>query len=100
MVSRSAPVDGAGPDVSVVVPLYNEHENLSELYRRLRTALEALDVTFELVLVDDGSRDATPDLLDELARADARVMAIHLSRNFGHQAAVSAGLDHVAGQAV
>jgi polyisoprenyl-phosphate glycosyltransferase len=88
------------PEVSVVVPLYNEEENLPELYRRTTAALEALDVSYELVLVDDGSKDSTALVLDALAQQDRRVTAIHLSRNFGHQAAVSAGIDHAAGQAV
>lgn len=88
------------PDVSVVVPLFNEEENLPELYRRLRTALKAYGISFELAFVNDGSVDATPRLIDELRVADTTVTAIHLSRNFGHQAAVSAGLDYAAGRAV
>jgi dolichol-phosphate mannosyltransferase len=90
----------AGPEVSVVVPLFNEQENVRELYRRLTQALEALGVTFELVLVNDGSADATPLLLSELHHGDPRVVVVHLSRNFGHQAAVCAGLDHARGRAV
>ena len=88
------------PEISVVVPLYNEEENVGELYRRLVCSLEELDLPFELVFVNDGSKDATPRLLDDLQAGDRRVVAIHLSRNFGHQAAVSAGLDHAAGRAV
>jgi dolichol-phosphate mannosyltransferase len=84
----------------VVVPLYNEQENIPELYRRLTAALEALGRPYELVLVNDGSRDSTGLLLDGLHARDGRVVAIHLSRNFGHQAAVSAGIDHAGGQAV
>jgi dolichol-phosphate mannosyltransferase len=87
-------------DISVVVPLYNEQENVRELYRRLVAALEAIDVSFELVLVNDGSVDTTPEILSALAQGDQRVVAIHLSRNFGHQPAVSAGIDHAAGRAV
>ena len=86
--------------LSLVVPLYNEHQGVAELYRRVCAALESVQVPFEIVLVDDGSRDATPRLIDELACADQRVRALHLSRNFGHQAAISAGLDHAKGQAV
>jgi polyisoprenyl-phosphate glycosyltransferase len=88
------------PELSVVVPLYNEEENVKELYRRLVRSLGALDLAFELVFVNDGSKDSTPRLLDELQAGDRRVVAIHLSRNFGHQPAVSAGLDHAAGKAV
>jgi dolichol-phosphate mannosyltransferase len=88
------------PEVSVVVPLFNEEENLPELYRRTTTALEALEISYELLLIDDGSKDNTAVLLDALAQKDGRVSAIHLSRNFGHQAAVSAGIDQSRGQAV
>jgi dolichol-phosphate mannosyltransferase len=83
-----------------VVPLFNEQENLEVLYGRLVRSLEELGGSFEIVLVNDGSRDATPTLLDELRQKDPRVVVIHLSRNFGHQGAVCAGLDHAAGRAV
>jgi glycosyltransferase involved in cell wall biosynthesis len=86
--------------ISVVVPLFNEEENLGELYRRLVDALEADGIDFELVLVNDGSRDATGTMLETLHQRDPRVMAISLSRNFGHQAAISAGIDHATGQGV
>jgi dolichol-phosphate mannosyltransferase len=89
-----------GPEISVVVPLYNEEENVRELYRRLCASLESIGVTFELVFVNDGSADATPTLLSKLHNDDPRVVAIHLSRNFGHQPAVSAGIDHACGKAV
>jgi glycosyltransferase involved in cell wall biosynthesis len=88
------------PEVSVVIPLHNEEENLPELHRRLVAALEPICRGFELVLVNDGSRDRTPAMLDELQARDPRVVVIHLSRNFGHQAAVSAGLDYARGDAV
>jgi polyisoprenyl-phosphate glycosyltransferase len=88
------------PRVSVVVPLYDEQENLPELHRRLTAALEALDIDYELIFVDDGSRDATPAMLDELAARDRRLTALHLSRNFGHQAAICAGIDAARGAGV
>jgi polyisoprenyl-phosphate glycosyltransferase len=88
------------PEVSVVIPLFSEEENLPELYRRTTAALKALKISYEIVLINDGSADGTASMLDDLARRDARVTAIHLSRNFGHQAAVSAGIDHARGQAV
>jgi dolichol-phosphate mannosyltransferase len=91
---------GAAPEVSVVVPLYNEQENLPELHRRLTAALARLGCSYELVLVNDGSRDATPELLRALQERDPHVTAVYLSRNFGHQPAVCAGLDHAAGRAV
>jgi dolichol-phosphate mannosyltransferase len=90
----------APPTLSVVVPLYNEQENLPELHRRLTAALGELNIAYELVFVNDGSRDAMPGMLDELAARDPHLTAVHLSRNFGHQAAICAGIDVAAGQAV
>jgi dolichol-phosphate mannosyltransferase len=88
------------PEVSVVVPLYNEEENLPELHRRTSAALRELGVSYELLLINDGSKDGTALFLEALAQRDPHVTVIHLSRNFGHQAAVSAGIDHARGQAV
>ncbi|HEV3164165.1 MAG TPA: glycosyltransferase family 2 protein [Isosphaeraceae bacterium] len=88
------------PALSVVIPLFNEQESLAELFERTLHTLEAGLLSFELVFVNDGSTDATPGLLDALAESDARVSVLHLSRNFGHQAAISAGLDHARGGAV
>jgi dolichol-phosphate mannosyltransferase len=84
--------------LSVIVPLYNEEETLPELYERL-TAVFGEDAV-ELVLVDDGSRDRTPLLLRELMARDPRVRGFRLSRNFGHQAALTAGLDQAKGDVV
>src|SRR3954471_5384947 len=84
--------------LSVVVPLHNEEGTLRELYTRICAALDGLP--FELVLVDDASRDLTGELLAALADADPRVRVLHLSRNFGHQAALSAGLEHARGEVV
>src|SRR3954447_9001707 len=84
--------------LSVVAPVYNEEESVLEFHRRTAAALDGFD--FELVLVDDGSSDATPKLLADLARADRRVKVLTLSRNFGHQAALTAGLDSATGDAV
>ena len=88
------------PEISVVVPLYNEQENVAALYERLTATLGTLGGPYELVFVNDGSRDETPRLVERLRRDDPRVVTLHLSRNFGHQAAVSAGLDHARGRAV
>ncbi len=88
------------PVLSIVVPLFNEEQNLPILYERLVRTLEAEGQSFELVLVNDGSRDATPRLLAELCARDRRVVGINLSRNFGHQAAICAGIDHARGEAV
>jgi len=84
--------------LSVVAPVYNEEELVEAFVRRACAAVA--DYTFELVLVDDGSSDATPELLDRLAAADRRVRVVHLSRNFGHQAALTAGLEHAVGDVV
>jgi dolichol-phosphate mannosyltransferase len=84
--------------LSVVAPVFNEEETVVEFHRRVVSALG--DIPFELILVDDGSSDATPRLLAELADDDNRVRVIELSRNFGHQAALTAGLDHAAGDAI
>src|SRR5687768_7640782 len=84
--------------LSVVTPMHNEEGNARALYERVVAA--AGDVPFELVVADDGSKDATPQILEELAAADPRVKVITLSRNFGHQAALTAGLDHAQGDVV
>jgi dolichol-phosphate mannosyltransferase len=100
--SPSAAVPGVGRRtlelLSVVAPVYNEEALVDEFYARVCTALD--DLRFELVLVDDGSTDATPRLLERLADHDPRVRVVYLSRNFGHQTALTAGLDHAGGDAV
>jgi len=93
-------LDTNSPEISIVVPLFNEQENIAELYRRLSQSLTALGRSFEMILVNDGSRDATPQLLDQIRAEDEHVVVLHLSRNFGHQAAISAGIDHTRGNAV
>jgi glycosyltransferase involved in cell wall biosynthesis len=84
--------------LSVVAPVYNEEGTLEQFYSRVCTALEGL--RFELVLVDDGSIDSSPAILARLASSDPRVHVVYLSRNFGHQTALTAGLDHARGDAV
>jgi len=84
--------------LSVVAPLYQEDAVVEAFHARVCAALEA--IPFELVLVDDGSTDRTPELLAALAARDERVRVIQLSRNFGHQTALTAGLDHARGDAV
>lgn len=86
--------------LSVVVPVFNEEDGIPELHRRLSSALEGIGMPFEIVLVNDGSRDRSAELLDAAAAADPSVVVVHLSRNFGHQAAVAAGLAQARGQAV
>jgi dolichol-phosphate mannosyltransferase len=94
--------DGAGGRplklLSVVAPVYNEQALIDEFYARVCSALEGLP--FELVLVDDGSSDGTAVRLERLAANDPRVRVVFLSRNFGHQTALTAGLDHARGDAV
>lgn len=96
----AGPLPPSAVTLSAVVPLFDEQETLPELYRRLTDTLSALGVEYELVFVNDGSRDRTPGLLAQIAALDGRVVPVHLSRNFGHQAAVTAGLDHARGAAV
>jgi len=86
--------------LSVVIPVYNEEEVLPELLRRLCAVLEGMeDVDHELIFVDDGSADRSWSILESAAQEDDRIHAIQLSRNFGHQAALSAGMDRVTGDA-
>jgi dolichol-phosphate mannosyltransferase len=88
------------PTYSVVVPVYNEEQTLPELCRRLAELLERLDGSGEVILVDDGSGDGSYALIAKAVAADPRFRAIRLSRNFGHQLAITAGLDRAAGEAV
>jgi len=90
----AAPADDTAL-VSVVAPVYNEIETLPEFHRRVSEALAGR--TYELVLVDDGSTDGTGLLLQQLAARDPAVRPVHLSRNFGHQAAITAGLEAARG---
>lgn len=87
--------------LSVAIPVFNEETVLDELYRRTTAVLQALDGwDYEIVFVDDGSTDASREWLESMALADPRVTAVTLSRNFGHQAALTAALDQVRGDAV
>lgn len=86
--------------LSVIIPCYNEEAVIGETNRRLVNVIERFTPQFELIYVDDGSQDQTPNLLRQLQQSDSRIRAILLSRNFGHQMAVTAGLDNVRGNAV
>lgn len=88
------------PVYSIVVPVYNEAEGLAELYRRVRDTMDGTGCRWELILVNDGSRDPSPARIAALCAGDERVHGISLSRNFGFQVAVSAGVDAACGQAV
>jgi dolichol-phosphate mannosyltransferase len=91
----------AGLKLSVVVPCYNEEEGVHELHRRVSAVCHAcIGDSYELVLVNDGSKDATWKIMGEISRADKQVVAINLSRNHGHQLALSAGLQMCRGERV
>lgn len=85
---------------SVVVPVYNEIESLAETHKRLESVLDSLDAPWELILIDDGSSDGSTDEILKIADQDSRVKPIIFARNFGHQIAITAGLDHSRGDAV
>src|SRR5439155_5336203 len=87
--------------VSIAIPLYNEEKVILELLQRIRAVIDKLPAgPHEIVLVDDGSSDRTFDLLTAAAAEDPRIVAISLSRNFGHQAALTAALDNVKGDVI
>jgi polyisoprenyl-phosphate glycosyltransferase len=88
------------PVYSIIAPIYNELENLPVLYARLKDVLDTTAESWELVLVDDGSTDGSTDLIREMAAQDSRIRPVIFARNFGHQIAVTAGLDYARGQAV
>lgn len=86
--------------VSIVVPVYNEQENIRYFYQEIRKYMDPLTYTYELVFIDDGSSDDTVRLLEQLTKQDARVRTVILARNFGHQVALTCGLDYAQGDAV
>ncbi len=85
---------------SIIAPIFNEKENLPELYRRVKEVMDSTRKPWELVLVDDGSTDGSGDIIHELAQKDKQVRPVIFARNFGHQVAVTAGLDYSRGDAV
>src|SRR5438445_3303026 len=86
------------PRYSIVVPLHNEQENVTDLYDRLKAVMEINGESFEIVLVDDGSTDRSFHLLREIAAVDSRVTVVRLRRNFGQTSALAAGFDHARGE--
>ncbi|MFD0673995.1 glycosyltransferase family 2 protein [Cohnella sp. GCM10027633] len=86
--------------LSVIVPMYNEEEVIEVTYNRLRAVLQSLGETYEIVFVNDGSRDKTASIVRGICARDRTVKLIDFSRNFGHQIAVTAGMDHAGGRAV
>jgi len=91
---------GQAPTLSVVIPIFNEEETLAALFARLSAALIATGESFEVIFVNDGSRDGSERMLREFHSRDPRFKSIHFSRNFGHQTAITCGFDHARGQAV
>ena len=88
------------PTISIIAPIYNEIGNLDPLYERISQTMETSGESWELILVDDGSKDGSTEKIREFAQKDARIRAVIFARNFGHQIAVTAGLDYSRGQAV
>jgi glycosyltransferase involved in cell wall biosynthesis len=93
-------IDQRRPVFSIIAPVFNEQETIPHFYARMRVVLEGLGEPYELILVNDGSRDGSMELLRDLNLSDPRVHVISFSRNFGHQSAISAGLDHARGEAI
>ena len=87
-------------DLSIVIPMHNESEVLETLFARLKPCIEQVTNNYEIVCVDDGSRDATYALLKEYHARDPRIKIVHFSRNFGKEPALTAGIDFAAGRAV
>ncbi|MDY7020801.1 MAG: glycosyltransferase family 2 protein [Cyanobacteriota bacterium] len=88
------------PQVSIVVPIYNEVESLPKLVEAIQTTLETMDITYELICVDDGSRDGSTELLKELAATNSILKAVILRRNYGQTPAMSAGFKHSCGEVI
>jgi polyisoprenyl-phosphate glycosyltransferase len=89
------------PRISVVAPVFNEEALISEFYERVSVAMGRLGASWELILINDGSRDQTPEILDALYSKDPEhVVVLHFARNFGHQLAITAGMDYARGEAV
>jgi glycosyltransferase involved in cell wall biosynthesis len=88
------------PDLSVIIPVFNEEESLDRLYDKVVGAMQPLGKTWELILVDDGSRDKSFEILQRLAAADRRVRVVRFVRNFGQTAALSAGIDYALGDII
>jgi glycosyltransferase involved in cell wall biosynthesis len=88
------------PTITIIAPIFNELENIPELYHRMREVMGSIGETWELILVDDGSRDGSTEVIRKLAETDEHVRPVIFARNFGHQIAVTAGLDYSRGDAV
>lgn len=87
-------------DISLVVPVFNEEEVISKTHERLIRVIDSLELSSELIYINDGSRDATASIIRSFCQSDKRIKMISFSRNFGHQTAITAGMDHAAGAAI
>lgn len=88
------------PDISIVIPIYNEEKNISLLYERIRGACDPAGIPYEILMVDDGSTDGTYEIVSALHRQNPRLKVIRFRRNFGQTAAMSAGFDHARGRVI
>ena len=86
--------------ISIVLPVFNEEGNIKELYQRLKSVLVSIEYAYELIFVDDGSQDQSLDFLKKMNKVDKSVKAISYSRNFGHQLAITGGMDYASGDAI
>ena len=86
------------PDLSVIVPFYNEEESIQRMHAAIVAAVEPLGIPFEMVLVNDGSRDQTLERAIDIARGDPRVRVVNFRRNYGQTAAMAAGIEHARGK--
>src|SRR5437763_14901019 len=86
------------PKYSIVIPLHNEQENVTDLYDRLKAVMETSGDSFEIVFVDDGSSDETFHMLGQIAGVDSRITVVRLRRNFGQTSALAAGFDNARGE--
>ena len=86
--------------LSVVVPVFNEEEVITKTNKRLNAALSTIDMDYEIIYVNDGSRDKTALIVSELCSKDTRLKFLNFSRNFGHQIAITAGMDYAKGDAI
>lgn len=99
--ANGAPLETSnGPEISVVIPVFNEEENILALHQKLDDALGAMGLSYEIIYVDDGSRDRSFELLNEIAGRDARVKLVRFRRNFGQTAAMAAGMEYSSGRVI
>ncbi len=86
--------------ISIVVPVFNEEEVITESYQRLKLVMDKHNESYEIIFVNDGCKDRTPGIIEEICKTDKNIKLINFSRNFGHQIAISAGMDKAEGEAV